>query len=143
MNLETKKNISRRIATAKLYIDENYLCDINLDHVALAACISKFHFIRLFKNAYGRTPHQYLSYRRIETAKKMLSKKNIKVSAVAEEIGFESTSAFCKLFKQYTGVSPLQYKTQKQRDRKVSREEPLAFIPGCYSLVHGLTEKQF
>ena len=62
-----------RTVRAKLFIDANFASDIDLDKIADEACFSKFHFVRLFKSIYGRTPHQYLTDVRIEQAKEYLA----------------------------------------------------------------------
>ena len=53
-----KDHIYEQITQAKKFIDRHYACDINLNDMAKEAFFSKYHFIRLFKNAYGRTPNQ-------------------------------------------------------------------------------------
>ena len=58
----------RRIVQAKLFIDKFYSEKIDLDNISDEAYFSKFHFIRLFKSIYGKTPHQYLTTVRIEKA---------------------------------------------------------------------------
>src|SRR5687767_6837679 len=88
----------RRIVQAKLFIDQNFSNDIDLDNIADEAYFSKFHFIRLFKKIYGKTPHQYLISVRIEQAK-LLLKKQMQVSEVCMSIGFNSISSFTGLFK--------------------------------------------
>ena len=62
----------RRIVQAKLFIDEHFGNNIDLDNIADEAYFSKFHFIRLFKTIYNKTPHQYLTIVRIEKAKMLL-----------------------------------------------------------------------
>ena len=59
----------RRVVQAKLFIDEHYAERLDLDNISDEACFSKFHFIRLFRNIYGKTPHQYLTTVRIEKPK--------------------------------------------------------------------------
>ena len=79
----------RRIVQAKLFIDANYAENIDLDNISIEAYFSKFHFIRLFKNAYGKTPHQYLTTVRIDRAKQML-KLGKMVSFTCYSLVFES-----------------------------------------------------
>jgi AraC-like DNA-binding protein len=61
----------RRIVQAKLFIDSKYADKIDLDNISDEACFSKFHFIRLFNSIYGKTPHQYLTFVRIEKAQQL------------------------------------------------------------------------
>ena len=81
----------RRIVQAKLFIDGHFGDDIDLDNIADEAYFSKFHFIRLFKTIYNRTPHQYLTIVRIENAKQFLtSVKNACVESQMILIGGET-----------------------------------------------------
>ena len=74
-----KVYLYRRIVQAKLFIDSNYAKPIDVDNISDEAYFSKFHFIRLFKKIYGKTPHQYLTVVRIEKSLELL-KNNIPVS---------------------------------------------------------------
>lgn len=82
----------RRVVQAKLFIDNNLDKDIDLDAISDEAYFSKFHFIRLFKSIYNKTPHQYLTYVRIEKAK-LLLQNDISVTAVCFAVGFDSASS--------------------------------------------------
>ena len=62
----------RRIVQAKLFIDKFHSEKIDLNNIADEACFSKYHFIRLFKSIYGKTPNQYLKEARIENAKELI-----------------------------------------------------------------------
>lgn len=134
-----KVYLYRRIVQAKLFIDNNYAEKIDLNSISDEAYFSKFHFIRLFKSAYGKTPHQYLIYVRIEKAKELL-KTEAPVSAVCFLVGFDSLSSFSGLFSKLVGKSPSDYlKHHLQTQKKIS-QSPLSFVPGCYAHQHGWNE---
>jgi len=105
-------DLTKQIKAAKLYIDTHFSDEINLDKIAGKALVSKFHFIRVFKRYYGRTPHQYLQEVRIEMAKKILQKRK-SIDEVCNAIGFKSKTSFISLFKKMTGVTPLVYQNKK------------------------------
>jgi AraC-like DNA-binding protein len=126
----------RRIVQAKLFIDNNFAQDIDLENIADEAYFSKFHFIRLFKKAYGTTPHQYLTQVRIEKAMQLLTAGN-QVSEVCYAVGFESLSSFTGLFKRITGATPSAFLEEQQRLKTQILAAPLRFIPGCYAHKNG------
>jgi AraC-like DNA-binding protein len=130
----------RRIVHAKLFIDKNYINKIDLNNISDEAHFSKFHFIRLFKSIYGKTPHQYLTSVRIDKAKQLLQEGN-QVSDVCFSVGFDSLTSFSGLFKRSVGMSPSTYLTQQQDYRLKITRTPFAFIPGCYAYQHGWNEK--
>src|SRR5687768_6456775 len=87
----------RRIVQAKLYIDDHYAEAIDLDNIADEAAFSKFHFLRLFKSTYFKTPHQYLTQVRLHHAMLLLSNGET-VSEACFSVGFDSLSSFSGLF---------------------------------------------
>src|SRR6187397_2399427 len=105
-------DLTKQIIQSKHYIDKHFSEDINLDKIAAKALVSKFHFIRVFKKYYGRTPNQYLQEVRIEKAKAILQKGKT-IDAACNAIGFTSKTSFISLFKKMTGVTPLAYQNKK------------------------------
>lgn len=126
----------QRIVKAKLFIDRNYEHKIDLNNIADEAYFSKFHFSRLFKKIYGKTPHQYLIVVRIEKAMQLL-RADKPVSEVCFSVGFESVSSFSGLFKRIVGLSPLAYLTQQQQIKAQILQAPLKFVPNCFAETHG------
>lgn len=126
----------KRIVQAKLFIDNNSADNIDLDKISNEAYFSKFHFIRLFKQIYGKTPHQYLAKVRLEKAKQLLS-KGITVSEVCASVGFESVTSFSGKFKIAYGETPGSYLSNQAKRRAEMSVHPLKFIPGCISTRNG------
>ncbi len=130
----------KRIVQAKLFIDSHFNDNIDLNNIADEACFSKFHFIRLFKTIYGKTPHQYLTKVRMDNAKLFLQ-KGMSVSKTCFSVGFDSISSFAALFKQYTKFSPSVYQQQFNICQDQIKKAPLQFIPNCFAEQKGWTQK--
>jgi transcriptional regulator GlxA family with amidase domain len=103
---------------------------VDLDAMARAACFSKFHFLRLFRQAYGETPIRYLSQLRLDRARVLLETTDRSVTEICLEVGFESLASFSGAFRRHTGASPQRY-----RRRWVAVARPAAAVlrvPGCF-----------
>jgi len=109
-NLDFKKKVTneevfRAILQAKLLIDERITENLSLENMALVTGISKYHFIRVFKAAFGISPYQYQKRKRLELAKTdLLSGEEILFTAL--RYGFADTPTFSKAFKMQFGVTP-------------------------------------
>jgi AraC-like DNA-binding protein len=88
---------------------EKYLSEkIELQKIAAAAFMSRFHYIRIFKQVYGVSPRQYLRDLRISRAKELL-KQGLPPAQVCTEVGYDSLPTFSSAFKRGTGYSPKAY----------------------------------
>jgi AraC-like DNA-binding protein len=130
----------RGIVQSKLFMDEHFSDNINLEEIADEAYFSKFHFIRLFRKIYGKTPHQYLTTVRIEKAKELLL-TDASVTEVCFSVGFDSVSSFTGLFKRCTTLTPSAYQQQKLQRQQEIKRTPLKFIPNCFAEQKGWTKK--
>lgn len=122
----------RRIVYARLFIDNNYADKIDLDNIADEAFFSKYHFIRLFNSVYNKTPHQYLSFVRIEKAKQLLS-TDMLAANVCYAVGFESVTSFTGLFKRMVGQTPAAFQAAQHERQAAIADAPLKFIPNCFA----------
>jgi len=132
-----KAYLYRRIVQAKLFIDKHFREKINIDEIAEEASFSRFHFIRLFRQAYGDTPHQYMMGLRMLEAEKLMADPNLKIQDICFEIGFESVGTFTTLFTKVFGKTPKAKQKEILEKKRISIEEPLRTIPNCF------VEKQF
>jgi AraC family transcriptional regulator len=100
--------ILRRV---KQYMEEHLQDKLSLDELAHETDYSRAHFLRMFRAATGKTPHQYLTERRIERAKNMLMEaKKISLIDVAARCGFSSQSHLARVFRKQVGATPSEFK---------------------------------
>lgn len=92
------------------WIEKNYHTPYRLDDLAASLHLSSYHLAHLFKEAAGVSISQYIAARRIHQSVQLLTTTNKPILVIAEEIGLMNVSYFCKLFKDYMGVTPLQYR---------------------------------
>lgn len=99
-----------RIAKTVLYIRKHLNEAIELEKLAEISCLSKDHFIRLFKKELGTTPLQYINQKKIEKAQLLLITEELAVKEIAFQLAFDDYSYFNRLFKKTTGVTPQEYR---------------------------------
>lgn len=119
----------QRLGRARDFIDHCYDHPLSLDQISEKACFSRYHFLRLFRQAFNKTPHQYLIERRIEKAKELLGGDELRVTDVCFEVGFQSLGSFSTLFHKTVGQPPVTYRERAQAQRQV---------PGCFLVMHKL-----
>lgn len=111
--------------------DRAYPEPLDLDDLARAANVSRYHFARSFAAAYGETPMRYVTRRRIERAQDLLRSANLTVTEVCMLVGFSSLGSFSSRFRAMVGETPTMY-----RDRWAAKGGP--HIPGCYLFMRGV-----
>jgi AraC-like DNA-binding protein len=94
---------------ARDHADRHYAQPLELAGLAEVAGLSKFHFQRLFKATYGRTPAAYVSERRVERAQDLLRATNLTVTEVCHAVGFSSLGSFSSRFRDLVGETPSQF----------------------------------
>jgi AraC-like DNA-binding protein len=102
------------------YIRNNVSKDLSLDRLAREACISKYHFCKVFKKHTGMSPRQFVLLHRLERVKSLLLKDNFNISQAAIEAGFNDLCNFSKEFKRRTGLTPTAYKNIGKSDAQLS-----------------------
>jgi AraC family transcriptional regulator len=100
----------KRLRRALAYIHDNLGADLSLDAMASEAAMSRFHFVRAFTRARGKTPLQYVIHQRMELAKVLLRTTRLPVAAVAVNVGYEDASRFGRHFRRHTGTTPGAYR---------------------------------
>ena len=92
------------------FIEENIDQKLSLEKLAAIVHLSQFHFVRVFKEAFGITPHQYIIQRRLERAKILLDVTRLSIQEVAIETGYANQSHFTTQFRKYVGITPVAYR---------------------------------
>ncbi len=116
------------LRSARDLMDRRFADPLDLDQMASEAGFSKFHFARTFKDAYGETPANYLTRRRVERAKDLLRSANLTVTEVCMLVGFSSLGSFSSRFSELVGMSPSAF----QRAAAARGGPPP--IPGCFMM---------
>ena len=102
---------SRRLQRVIEYIHANLTKEITVEELASVACLSRFHFSRMFKAATGQSPSRFIGQRRLELAKLLLAKGR-SIADVAHDCGFSSESNFVRSFRRVTGLTPGQHRNR-------------------------------
>jgi AraC family transcriptional regulator len=103
---ETRVELYRRLLKGRAFLEANYAQTADLHATARVACLSPFHFLRLFKTAFGRTPHQYLTELRLAVARRQLLETKQSVGEIGLSLGFENVNSFGRLFRRHQGITP-------------------------------------
>tara|TARA_Y100000588_G_scaffold10368_1_gene11506 strand:+ start:255 stop:545 length:291 start_codon:yes stop_codon:yes gene_type:complete len=90
-------------------MEKHYAQKLELDDLAKAAFMSRFHYVRIFKQLYGLTPRNYLRDMRVAKAKELLKLRH-SITDTCVDVGYESLSTFSNTFKKGTGYSPRQFR---------------------------------
>ena len=98
-------------------IEIRFADEIGLDELAAEACLSPFHFSRLFQKATGLSPHRYLTERRVREAKSKLEEGRLSLVEIALESGFGSQGNLNRVFRRRTGLTPGQFRSQRRGGR--------------------------
>ena len=102
-----------RIQKVLSYIRKNIYKTIDID--SAISCLSKDHFIRLFKKEINNTPLQYINQKKIEKAQLILITDSMPVKNISYLLAYEDHSYFNRLFKKLTGVTPQQYRDRYKK----------------------------
>jgi AraC family transcriptional regulator len=94
----------------KEFIEEHLGEDLTIAKMAAVVYMSPFHFARAFKSGMGQSPHRYVTQRRMERAKILLSVTRLPVAEVADRVGFSNQSHFTAQFRKATGTTPKAYR---------------------------------
>jgi AraC-like DNA-binding protein len=112
----------RRAVEAALWIEAHAHEPIDLESAANEVGLSAFHFLRLFRDVLGVTPHQYLVRSRLRRAARLLTDDDRSITDVAFDVGFGDLSNFVRTFHRAAGVSPRGFRRAAGGDRKIFQD---------------------
>lgn len=101
-----------RFGDVEEFLRANMHRKVALDEVASVAGLSRFHFIKAFRDESGSTPYQFLLRLRIEEAKRLLRTTKLPLSEISEKVGFGGSSQFVRVFKMAEGTTPGSFRSQ-------------------------------
>jgi transcriptional regulator GlxA family with amidase domain len=111
-----KEHNDESIKKAQVFIEENFEQKLKIDQIAERFSISSRSFLRRFKKATANTPLEYIQRVKIEAAKKKLESSAQNILEVMYGTGYHDEKAFRNIFKKYTGLSPLEYRSKYNRE---------------------------
>jgi AraC family transcriptional regulator len=100
-----------RLSRVVEYISSHFHEAVTLDRLAAEACVSKYHFVGLFRRHVGQTPYRFLTDVRLEAAARMLVTSELAIADVARACGFVRISHFSTAFRRKYGVTPTAFRT--------------------------------
>jgi AraC family transcriptional regulator len=104
----TAQQMRRVMDFVQAHLDQ----DLSLESLAQQTGFSPYHFTRLFRQATGESPHQFVLRQRIERARHLLKEKEVPLAHVAKESGFADQSHFTQVFKRHFGLTPRAYRQE-------------------------------
>lgn len=100
----------RRLRRVEAYMRANLPASVSLQSLADEACMSRYHFVRMFKRAYGETPFKRFTRLRIEEAQRLLANSGATVTEIARACGYDNPAHFATAFRREVGVAPRDYR---------------------------------
>jgi AraC-like DNA-binding protein len=116
---------ARHLLRAKDLADARYFEPLGVDDLAHAAGLSRAHFSREFRRAFGESPHSYLLTRRMERAAALLRTTDRSVTEICFDVGLQSVGSFTTSFRRTFGSSPTAYRA------KYPPAAAYAMVPAC------------
>jgi len=126
---------ARHLLRAKDLADARYADPLDVDDLAAAAGLSRAHFSREFRRAFGESPHAYLPTRRLERAAALLRTTDRSVVEVCLSVGLQSLGSFTTSFTRTYGMSPTAYR------EAFPPASHLAVVPSCILRAYGRPQR--
>jgi AraC-like DNA-binding protein len=122
---------ARHLLRAKDLVDARYTEPLDVDDLAQAAGLSRAHFSRQFRRAFGESPHAYLLTRRLERAAALLRSTDRSIADICFSVGLQSVGSFTTSFTRTFGTSPTAYRA------RFPPAAEYAMVPACVVRAYG------
>jgi AraC-like DNA-binding protein len=126
---------ARHLLRAKDLVDARYAQPLDVDDLAAAAGLSRAHFSREFRRAFGESPHAYLLTRRLERAATLLRNTDRSVTDICLSVGLQSVGSFTTSFTRTFGVPPTAYRARFPPAADQAR------VPSCIRRAYGRPQR--
>ena len=127
---------ARHLLRAKDLADSRYFEPLGVDDLARAAGLSRAHFSREFRRAFGESPHAYLLTRRLERAAALLRTTDRSIADVCLSVGLQSLGSFTTSFTRTYGLSPAAYRASFPPAADYAR------VPACVLRAHARPQRR-
>jgi AraC-like DNA-binding protein len=131
-----------RLCRARDFLATHYTEHITLNDAAQIACLSPYHFHRLFSNTFHETPLDFLTRRRMRDAQHRLILENESITDICYSLGYESLGTFSTRFRRLVGNSPVNYRRTVRRVFPVPALWRVQAIPYCFVEFYSLNKPQ-
>ena len=128
----------RRLCRARDLLASAYQSPLPLKQAAREACLSPFHFHRLFRATFGETPHDFLTGLRIDHARRLLASGQMSVTEACLDAGYSSLGSFSTRFQSLVGLPPSQYQRAVHRVFGYPRPWNIVSVPVCFFTAYGV-----
>jgi AraC-like DNA-binding protein len=111
---------------------------VGLEGAAAEAGLSPYYFHRMFVRAFRETPHEFVTRRRLEEARRLLARTETPVTEVCFAVGYESLGSFSTRFRLATGVAPSEFRRALRRAWPSAAVAPHRLVPSCFMSFYGV-----
>lgn len=122
----------RRLVRSRDYLAAGFGEPLRLHDAAREACLSPYHYQRMFRRTFGESPHEFLTRLRMDEAKRLLARDQLAVTDVCFAVGYESLGSFSTRFRSLVGQSPSEYQRSLRRVFPVPGLAVHRLVPACF-----------
>lgn len=123
----------KKLCRGRDYLAAHYTEPYSLSRAAQEACLSPYHFSRVFTEVFAESPYEFVVRLRLREAKTLLVQDNMSISDICSAVGYSSLGSFSSLFQKHLGASPKSFRRRMWQLSSQVRTFPYQSIPMCYA----------